>query len=318
MFSFWASIFILPQEAIDQMNQICRNYLWGGMVDYKRNPFISWKATCMSRKYGGLGLRNLGVWNKACIAKIVWAIADKKDLLWVRWVHGRYLKGQDWWDYQAPPDCSWYWKKLVTTKELFKQGVVDRSSWRWMQGQYTVKSGYLWQLGDKTYMNWSKIIWARTVTPRHATTTWFFMYQRLPVRSRIARFSTQQQGQLCCLCETEEEDHDHLFFGCRWAKEYWNTLNSWWSTGMDVSCTRAFIHSLQHLTVPKRDRMIIYAIAAAGIYHIWRARNEMTFAHHLIPVRTQFQLTRQHIIHRILTLNSISRKFDKCIDRLLN
>jgi len=29
MFNFWATIFILPQEVIDQMNQICRNYLWG-------------------------------------------------------------------------------------------------------------------------------------------------------------------------------------------------------------------------------------------------------------------------------------------------
>jgi len=30
MFNFWATIFILPQEVIDQMNQIYRNYLWGG------------------------------------------------------------------------------------------------------------------------------------------------------------------------------------------------------------------------------------------------------------------------------------------------
>jgi len=27
MFNYWATIFILPQEVIDQLNQICRNYL---------------------------------------------------------------------------------------------------------------------------------------------------------------------------------------------------------------------------------------------------------------------------------------------------
>ena len=167
-------------------------------------------------------------------------------------------------------------------------------------------------------MNWSRIIWARTVTPRHATTAWFFMHQRLPVRSRIARFSSQQHGLICSLCETEEEDQDHLFFGCRWAKDYWLTLNSWWPTGIVFSCSNAFIFSLLHLKAPKREKMITYAIAAAGIYQIWRTRNEKTFAHHLIPVHTQFQLTRQHIIHRIFTLNRISRKYDKCIDRLLS
>ena len=29
---------------------------------------------------------------QATIAKLVWAIADKKDVLWLKWIHGRYLK----------------------------------------------------------------------------------------------------------------------------------------------------------------------------------------------------------------------------------
>jgi len=33
--SYWASIFILPQEVIDQLNQISRNYLWGGRESIK-------------------------------------------------------------------------------------------------------------------------------------------------------------------------------------------------------------------------------------------------------------------------------------------
>ena len=29
MFNYWATIFVLPQEVIDQMNQVHRNYQWG-------------------------------------------------------------------------------------------------------------------------------------------------------------------------------------------------------------------------------------------------------------------------------------------------
>jgi len=36
----------------------------------------------------------------------------KKDVLWVKWVHGRYLKDKAWWNYHPPADCSWYWRKL--------------------------------------------------------------------------------------------------------------------------------------------------------------------------------------------------------------
>ncbi|KAJ8435837.1 LOW QUALITY PROTEIN: hypothetical protein Cgig2_003860 [Carnegiea gigantea] len=141
MFNYWATIFVLPQEVIDQMNQICRNYPWGGIVDYQRSPFTSWSTTYTPKKYGGI---EFGAWNKANIAKIIWAIAEKKDLLWVKWVHGRYLKNQDWWDYQAPPDCSWYWKKLMATKELFKKGISNRATWQWPEGQhYTAKKYWL-------------------------------------------------------------------------------------------------------------------------------------------------------------------------------
>ena len=104
IFSHWASIFILPQEVIDLLNKICRNYLWGGKAEYQKSPYISWSQTCTPKKYGGLGLKNLGAWNKACIAKTVWAIALKEDLLWVKWVHGRYIKQQDWMGYHAPTD----------------------------------------------------------------------------------------------------------------------------------------------------------------------------------------------------------------------
>lgn len=45
------------------------------------------------RKWG-LGLKDLFAWNKATIAKLVWAIAKKKDVLWVKWVHARYLKAK--------------------------------------------------------------------------------------------------------------------------------------------------------------------------------------------------------------------------------
>jgi len=46
------------------------------------------------------------MWNKPIIAKLVWEIPKKKDILWVRWVHGRYLKEKTWWDYSPTPDYS--------------------------------------------------------------------------------------------------------------------------------------------------------------------------------------------------------------------
>ena len=103
MFNYWASIFLLPNEVTDRITQICQNFLWSGTTEFKRPPHISWRQSCLPKSKGGLGIKDFAAWNKAFIAKLVWAVADKKDTLWVRWVHGRYIHGQNWWEYKPPP-----------------------------------------------------------------------------------------------------------------------------------------------------------------------------------------------------------------------
>jgi len=48
----------------------------------------------------------------------------------------------------------------------------------------------------------------------------------------------------------------------------------------------SFIHSLKKARGLKGPKMITYAIAAAVISLIWRARNAKIFAHHMLPVQT--------------------------------
>ena len=60
------------------------------------------------------------VWNKASITKLVWVVAKRMDLMWVKWVHERYLKNNTWWDYSARQDTCQYWGKLHKVKQEFK------------------------------------------------------------------------------------------------------------------------------------------------------------------------------------------------------
>jgi len=122
----------------------------------------------------------LDKWNVACIAKLVWAIAKKKDSLWVQWVHGRYIKGRDWWEYSSKGDSSWYWKKLNKVKEKFRFYPKDI---------YKVKEGYDWLLNNPTKAPWHKTLWTRLSIPRHTLTAWLLMHQKLPVLQRIGRHS---------------------------------------------------------------------------------------------------------------------------------
>lgn len=73
---------------------------------------------------GGLGLKNLGLWNIAVLGNHVWNVAAKKDLLWGKWVSGVYLKEVDFWSYMPKDTDSWYWMKVLEIRDHLARGFL--------------------------------------------------------------------------------------------------------------------------------------------------------------------------------------------------
>lgn len=55
--------------------------MWGAEYEYRKVPYMGWSTVTDPKKFGGSGIKHLGSWNEACVAKLVWAIAQKKDTL---------------------------------------------------------------------------------------------------------------------------------------------------------------------------------------------------------------------------------------------
>ena len=111
--AYWAQIMPLPRKMLKEIANVCRSFLWKGKGDMESPGLVAWENLCQAKSKGGLGCRDILAWNKAALFKHIWAIAEKKDCLWVRWVHHIYLKGDSIWEHQAPQDASFYWKKLI-------------------------------------------------------------------------------------------------------------------------------------------------------------------------------------------------------------
>ncbi|GJU57113.1 RNA-directed DNA polymerase, eukaryota, reverse transcriptase zinc-binding domain protein [Tanacetum coccineum] len=59
---------------------------------------VAWKTMCQPKHQGGLGLKELGVWNETLLTKHLWNIATKKEILWVKWVNIVKLRGKSVWE----------------------------------------------------------------------------------------------------------------------------------------------------------------------------------------------------------------------------
>ncbi|XP_056692030.1 uncharacterized protein [Spinacia oleracea] len=81
-----AQIYVLPRSVLQDIVKICRGFLWSRQA-FSHNPSnIAWEKICSDKQTGGLGFRDMLMWNTAFMEKYVWALVTKQDNVWIRWV----------------------------------------------------------------------------------------------------------------------------------------------------------------------------------------------------------------------------------------
>ncbi|KAG5577729.1 hypothetical protein H5410_057863 [Solanum commersonii] len=70
-----------------------------GLPEIGRNPevklaLVAWENVCRPKKQGGSNIKGCKLWNIEPAGKLVWWLMERKDSLWVRWVHGMYMNNE--------------------------------------------------------------------------------------------------------------------------------------------------------------------------------------------------------------------------------
>jgi hypothetical protein len=115
---YWSSMFILPRKVIKEINPKFNRFLWNGKDESSARAKIAWDEICLPKKEGGLGLKNLDVWNVSSMMRHIWSLFARSGSIWVAWVHAYLLKGKSFWSVSIPQNCSWCWRKLLKMRNL--------------------------------------------------------------------------------------------------------------------------------------------------------------------------------------------------------
>uniref|UniRef100_A0A803Q992 Reverse transcriptase domain-containing protein n=1 Tax=Cannabis sativa TaxID=3483 RepID=A0A803Q992_CANSA len=143
--NYWMNIYILPQSIVKEVEKLCRGFLWGVKGNRSKLHIASWEKICYPKSHGGLGFRDSANWNRSILTKYLWAVMNKYDLLWVKWVNVMYLKDKNIWDYTPTMDVSWYWRKLCHLRARFSVATLMAAG---KNGKFSVAAVY------KTLCRW--------------------------------------------------------------------------------------------------------------------------------------------------------------------
>ncbi|XP_039028329.1 uncharacterized protein LOC120162226 [Hibiscus syriacus] len=101
---------------LKNVEHICSRYFWKGVDKSAAGARVSWENICLSKSDGGLGLKNIKTWNRACLISLIRKILAGDGSLWVAWLKACAFKEQDFWHFQAAANVSWSISRILKSR----------------------------------------------------------------------------------------------------------------------------------------------------------------------------------------------------------
>lgn len=120
------SCFLLAKTTCKKLRAAISNYWWGGSVDNRHLHWLRWERLTQHKSVGGLGFRDLHMFNKAMLGKQGWRLLTRPESLCARMLKGRYFHDGDFMGNTRRGHASHTWRAILAGKEVLAKGLIKR------------------------------------------------------------------------------------------------------------------------------------------------------------------------------------------------
>ena len=115
--------FRIPVEMLKDIEGMCRRFFWGQKKDERKVAWVGWSKMYKAKKEGGLGMRNLQIFNEALLTKQAWRLVKYPDSLMAKTLKNKYFPNTSFMDVKQSPVASFTWKSILSARGLLKKGL---------------------------------------------------------------------------------------------------------------------------------------------------------------------------------------------------
>lgn len=120
------SCFKLPAPVCKKMKNYISNYWWGSSVDSHKIHWQRWSKLTTPKGEGGMGFRDLPLFNKALLGKQGWRLMVMPDSLCARVLKGKYYPHGDFLSASRKKRASETWRVVLYGREVLLKGTIKR------------------------------------------------------------------------------------------------------------------------------------------------------------------------------------------------
>lgn len=147
----------------------------------------------MPKAAGAQNVLNLCNWNKAAVAKQLWALA-KKDSLWIKWVNIYYMKGETVESCGIPRSAKWVIRKIIEARQIVMQApahhgsLLARLDLLTVGDKFSIGKLYTALLSQLPKDPGESITLQASIHPRHNFILWLALLKILATVDRLIKY----------------------------------------------------------------------------------------------------------------------------------
>ncbi|KAL4283764.1 hypothetical protein GQ457_16G018170 [Hibiscus cannabinus] len=219
------SCYLLPCSLVEEMSWSIRRFWWSGKGSAHGWPFVAWADLCQSKAAGGMGFKDLHLFNITLLGKQLWRLLSEPGSLLYRTFRAKYFPDGDLLHASVPACSSFAWKGLHCALSCLRDGFHCRDfmvGWTVSFGVIMTRAFILFALSISSFgvpphpsppppRLW-KILAKLSAVPKVRSFGWHCGRDALPVGSHL-RDAGLSDGA-CLLCGASLEDTLHALRDC--------------------------------------------------------------------------------------------------------
>jgi hypothetical protein len=111
---------------MEDLSKAIRDFWWGDEENKRRMHWLTWDKLARPKSHGGIGFRNLHIFNKALLARQAWRLIQFPDSLCARLLKARYYPYANLLDTAFIQNPSPTWQGISFGLDLLKKGAIWR------------------------------------------------------------------------------------------------------------------------------------------------------------------------------------------------
>ena len=120
------SCFKLPTTPCHEIETLVRKFWWGQRGNRRKVHWVSWEELCNHKDQGGLGFKDLTMYNEAMLAKLSLRLLHDDKSLFFRVFKARFFPNGSILDAKESASASYAWRSILIGRDVILKGALWR------------------------------------------------------------------------------------------------------------------------------------------------------------------------------------------------